>query len=353
MLKQLSFASLALINLLALVAATRTYDNDYDDYHDNTRSTNTTLRSYSDIRAGRAEYSSSNFASRNGDPFAGNCNRYLCRFKSVCGRMTSGKQRSLADAAEGSRISNGVGAQHGEFPQFVVVVMTHRFPRPGFEMCGGVLISDMHVLTAAHCVTTRLGFVARPDSVEVTFGDHSRLRYDGTEKKVKVKSVCRARRYFGNFNGPPLNDWAVITLRERVSFNRYIQPACLTNLRHITGRESECYIMGYGLSRNFDWRRRLISTLPDILQKMRVIKTSCWMVLRRSEDRSRHCFSDYYGRSANACMGDSGGPILCKSDGRYLVVGLVSYGPTHCTGGITFHTNIPNLLGDIQSECGI
>lgn len=50
----------------------------------------------------------------------------------------------------GIRIIGGSPASAGQFPWQVAVFFT---TSSGTYLCGGALISDLYVLTAAHCVT--------------------------------------------------------------------------------------------------------------------------------------------------------------------------------------------------------
>lgn len=58
------------------------------------------------------------------------------------------------------RIVGGTLATHGEFPGSVSLQT-----RQGFHFCGGTLIDESHVLTAAHCVTDERGRVKVPSTV--------------------------------------------------------------------------------------------------------------------------------------------------------------------------------------------
>lgn len=51
------------------------------------------------------------------------------------------------------KVSGGTEAKLGEFPWMALLKYRSDDPRPFF--CGGSLISDRHVLTAAHCIIQR------------------------------------------------------------------------------------------------------------------------------------------------------------------------------------------------------
>jgi hypothetical protein len=110
------------------------------------------------------------------------------------------------------RIVGGVEAAENQWPWIVALFIDDAW------FCGGALISDTHVLTAAHCVEDASYF-------DIMAGAHN-VRETSEPHRVEITS------YKGwtheNWDSSNLaNDIALIELPSPIAFNDYIRPSCL------------------------------------------------------------------------------------------------------------------------------
>ena len=86
-------------------------------------------------------------------------------------------------------------------------------------MCGGSLITDRHVLTAAHCAINPELVIVRLGEHEIGNDEDGADPIDVAIQDVKIHKEYNPRNYD--------NDIAILTLEEAVDFNEAVSPICL------------------------------------------------------------------------------------------------------------------------------
>lgn len=123
------------------------------------------------------------------------------------------------------------------------------------------------------------------------------------------------------------NDIALIKLNSPVTFNNYVQPACLPHvIKDSKTSFSNCFISGWGTT-----AQNSVKT-SDALQEARVnlldtkkCNSSEWY----KGAMSPHTLcAGYEEGGIDSCQGDSGGPLMCRveSSPLYYVIGITSWG---------------------------
>merc|ERR1712130_610859 len=127
-------------------------------------------------------------------------------------------------AKKGSKIVGGEEASPGEWP-WIVVFSFGATDGSQAGGCGGTLIADRWVVTAAHCVED-----TDADSISVVIGEHT-IRsdyyvsddddYDDVRKNLELEKIIMHEDYL-----MPEHDIALLMLKEPVDLSVYT-PACL------------------------------------------------------------------------------------------------------------------------------
>ncbi|KAI4457441.1 tryptase-related [Holotrichia oblita] len=208
------------------------------------------------------------------------------------------------------RIVNGTSVETHEFPWMARLSYFNRF------YCGGMLINDRYVLTAAHCVKGFMWFM-----IKVTFGELDRCDdKDRPESRFVLRAVAGAFSFL-NFD----NDIALLRLNDRVPITDKIKPICLPT------RTDNLYVGVKATATG--WGTLKEDGKPScILQKVEVPVISneeCRMTNYTSKMISDNMMCAGYPKTGekDSCQGDSGGPLIAaRPNKQHELIGVVSWG---------------------------
>ncbi|XP_046685861.1 serine protease snake-like [Homalodisca vitripennis] len=220
-------------------------------------------------------------------------------------------------------IVGGVEAALKEFPHMAALGFGLT-PNTAKWLCGGTLISEHFVLTAAHCLDHFS--VGRPKFVKL--GMVNVLR--DYSKNVQIHKIDKTIFYPYYNKTVKMNDIGLIKLEGKVQFNTYALPACLDSEGII--KEARAIATGWGKTRN-DVREGSATLLKVTLNIIGI--NDCKVAFSRKRrygelDETRMCAGDLKG-GKDTCQGDSGGPIQTILEHpfcMYRIVGVTSFGLT-------------------------
>ncbi|XP_050329920.1 serine protease SP24D-like [Bactrocera neohumeralis] len=196
------------------------------------------------------------------------------------------------------RIVSGTKAVAGQFPYQVSIRVS------GKHICGGALISQNSVVTAAHCV------VSIPEQFLTVQAGTVNLTATGTV--VAVSKIIPHPDY--NYD----NDIAVLALSTKLDYSDVILPISLAVNEAPAGEEVT--ITGWG-------RVRDGGALPEILQYSRsltVLSDEQCARVAGPVNKGIQCLSKV--RNNGFCDGDDGGPAVHKG----VLIGIASYYSDGC-----------------------
>ncbi|KAM9457779.1 chymotrypsin-like protease CTRL-1 [Clarias gariepinus] len=217
---------------------------------------------------------------------------------SVCGR-----------APLNTKIVGGANAAVGSWP-WQVSIQTK-----GFHFCGGSLINENWVLSAAHCFQS-------PNAVPITLVLGAR-NLQGTSTNIQQRGASKIIIH-PNFNSTIIdNDIALVQLSSVVTFNEYVLPVCLAASSSSFSGGINVWITGWGrIATNVDL------AAPQTLQEVvvpTVSNTACATVYGDLLTNNMICAGVAAG-GKGACNGDSGGPLVVKLNQTWIQAGIVSFG---------------------------
>ncbi|WP_162873019.1 S1 family peptidase [Austwickia chelonae] len=218
-----------------------------------------------------------------------------------------------ADPTPSPRIIGGVQAEENEFPFMVSIQAGER------HFCGGSLIDANTVLTAAHCVSERVGSTAQGVNLVIgrtTLSDSSQ----GITRKIKVVNGQADITIHPRYAVIAGYDAALLRLNEPV---HGITPVALPP-RGATGltTSGRATVIGWGTVDPSGER-----DMPDGLRKV-TIPLHSTAACAEDGGHEYNAATDLCGGSAGkgACFSDSGGPLVRRHAGRLYQIGIVSWG---------------------------
>ncbi|EGW13822.1 serine protease 33 [Cricetulus griseus] len=228
---------------------------------------------------------------------------------SVCGRPRAS-----------GRIVSGEDAQPGQWPWQVSV------RENGEHVCGGSLIAEDWVLTAAHCFSQDQPLSAYKVLLGTIFS------YPESSEPGELRTVSQFIKHPSySADEHSSGDIALVQLASSVSFSDYILPVCLPKPGDPLGPGTQCWVTGWG-----DIATNQPLPPPFTLKELQVPLIDARTCNAYYQENSVFntepvIFEDmlcagFEEGKKDACNGDSGGPLVCDINGVWIQAGLVSWG---------------------------
>ncbi|XP_023944622.1 trypsin-3 [Bicyclus anynana] len=197
------------------------------------------------------------------------------------------------------RIVGGEEANIEDYPHQVSFIVNNSY------FCGGFIVSERYILTAAHCAQN-----VDPSTVVLRAG--SSFRKNGTV--IPIIEIVPHPEY----DDPPFDkDVAYIKTAEPIQFSETMQPVAIApRNRPVSGQIN---VSGWGRL------QQGASSIPNRLMAVSLPVVNywqCFLVYPTTLTRNQLCAGNFYFGGKGTCQGDSGGTAVQDN----LAVGIVSYG---------------------------
>ncbi|XP_076135388.1 transmembrane protease serine 9-like [Alosa pseudoharengus] len=175
------------------------------------------------------------------------------------------------------------------------------------HFCGGFLVSESFVMTAAHCITWGV------DLTVVVGGHDITNQKSGTRIPVKYYHVNP-----GYIPETLQNDIAILQLTEGVKQSNSVKWISIPKKNKDIKGATNCSVAGWGATKTNGPPNNLLLEANVLIMK----RQECKKLWKTYLSEKMLCAS---GR-AGFCQGDSGGPLVCKNK----AVGVVSFTDKNC-----------------------
>lgn len=251
----------------------------------------------------------------------------------VCGRAPAHQAPPETHHERFKRIIGGETTEYGEFPWMIHIYENRE------RKCGGTLIHEKWVLSAAHCFMPALNGNVDFEDYEYAAkaGDYNVDTIDEYEQTRVAIDFFMFPEYHG---GSYSNDIALLEMDRPFDLNGYVLPACLPRYDETVYPFTKCEVTGWGWISDTEMATTLQKLTVPVLPHKYCESINIPLIDESPRLVASMMCAGYIDGKRDSCKGDSGGPLLCHrygsgTDGEIVVAGIVSWGRGCAKAGYT------------------
>ena len=232
-------------------------------------------------------------------------------------------------------------------------------------MCGGAVVSDQYVLTAAHCCDGK-----QAAELQVDLGDHDWSH--GAEADNFRVGVAAVKMFPGYQHGNNLNnDVCLLRLARVLSFPAVpgVRPVCLPPDTADTYADRAALVAGWGKTGSGNGISNVLLETelvvwPQVSSLLResISTSTCILTVPVQADcraaywsgmitSAMMCVAKPASPIDSTCNGDSGSSVIVRNGDNYDTVGVVSWGIAGCRAGApSVMARVTSFLSWIRTE---
>uniref|UniRef100_A0A668SW05 Peptidase S1 domain-containing protein n=1 Tax=Oreochromis aureus TaxID=47969 RepID=A0A668SW05_OREAU len=223
-------------------------------------------------------------------------------------------------------IIGGQDATPGSWPWHALVVAYGPY---GYKQCGGSLITNQWVLTAARCSPLPHIFKLKQQVIFYSVG-----RYNQSVKET----ICHPA--FSFYCWTYENDICLLKLSAPVNFTDYIQPICLASEKSTFHNGTSSWVTGFGYDDSNSFSLQLGYRFSNILQEVNVPilgNNECRYITETDHLLKVTDLSLQFSINFSS-QGDEREPLVIKAGSLWVQSGVQSY--SYGCGGLSIYTRV-------------